>query len=71
MVNAKEPILEVEEWFRREENIYHGLVDLKPRVSTMGLDNDQLSYKHVKHEAGKVILGIEELSEASEIEVPT
>lgn len=40
-----------------KKNIYHGLTDLKLGMHAMWLGDEQLSYKHVKHGAGKVMLG--------------
>lgn len=39
-------------------------------MNAMRLDDDQSSYKNVKHGADKVILGVDETNETSEIEVP-
>lgn len=36
----------------------------------MRLDNDQSSYKHVKHDTSKVIMGVGETNKTSEIKVP-
>lgn len=62
--------LEINEWMRREENIYHGLTNLEPGMGIMRLDNDQSKYKHVKHRNGKVTLRSGEPNEKEGIEVP-
>lgn len=55
---------------RWEENIYHGLHDLKSGLGTIKLDEDtHPGYKHVKHGMEKVIFGVGGPTKTKEIEV--
>ncbi|TYK25768.1 stress response protein NST1-like [Cucumis melo var. makuwa] len=60
--STTDSILNANKWMRREENIYKGLLDLKPDMETMRLDDNRPKNKHLKHEANKVLVGHREAS---------
>lgn len=68
--STTDSILNANKWMRREENIYKGLLDLKPDMETMRLDDNRPKNKHLKHGANKVLVGHREASKKEGIQVP-
>lgn len=62
--------MSISDWMRQEEEIYKGLNDLEPTISNTDVqENTQSSQKNVKHDVGKVILGVREQDRMPEIVV--